>query len=278
MNTCLVYLASPLAFQEPTQPGLTRLEVLKKSLISVSLYFSGLPVIIFHEDYAEAQFKFLSDVIPNIIFEKIDFHGGEEHFIRRKRDKNYLMMCRFFCGILQSHSLLQKYDSYIRMDDDSFFIPPPLANREVFQDYDYTYRSTFLENHDQSTLYHFTKSFMEKRHLPINTDHLHEIGFLKNNIYTGLAPYNNFHFAKLTFWQHPLIREYLNVLEEKHGILKYMWLDANIHAMLIWVIAPACGLKVSCISTFGYRHNRHFSIIGSDTISYQDGVGFCPNF
>ena len=62
--------------------------------------------------------------------------------------KGYMMMCRFFSGIMQNHKILEKYDSYIRFDDDSFLIEPYI-NIEKFltnaNDCSYIFRSIFFE-------------------------------------------------------------------------------------------------------------------------------------
>lgn len=274
MNTCIIYLASPKEFLEPTQKGLSRLDCLKISLMSVRKHLPGLPIIIFHENYSNKEFQELCQITPDITFEQIDFSGGDEYFVYRKRSKNYMMMCRFFCGVVQSHQSLQKYDSYIRLDDDSFFLSNPDQN--VLFKYDYSYRSVFTENYDQSSLFSFTKAFLEKKKLPIDLENLRQIGFLTGNSYNGLAPYNNFHFSKLSMWNNPLVKEYIDTIENQHGILKRMWLDANIHSMIVFMLAPVCGLSTECINTFGYRHNRHFSEIGTRNINYNGGSQFCP--
>lgn len=277
MKICIVYLASPISFKEPTQSNLTRFDILKISLLALKTNLPPLPVIIFHENYTQREFSELRKIINNIQFEIVDFSGYEEHFVYRKRQKNYLMMCRFFCGPLQNHPALAQYDYYIRLDDDSFFISPKLNNIKVFHQNDYTYRSVFIENHDQSSLFCFTKSFLEKRKLFIDWEQLEKIGFLNYRTYTGLAPYNNFHCSKISMWRNSLVQEYLDVMEKQHEILKRMWLDANIHAMLIFMLAPVCGLKVDCLTTFGYRHNRHYSILNSRAIQYREDSSFCPS-
>lgn len=277
MKTCIVYLASPISFREPTQLNLTRFDILKASLLALKANFPSMPVVIFHEDYTQREFKELRKIVNDIQFEVIDFSGHEDHFVYRKRQKNYLLMCRFFCGFIQNHPTLAQYDYYIRLDDDSFFIPPKLTNIEDFYKNDYTYRSVFTESHDQSSLFHFTKSFLEKRKLPIDWEQLEKIGFLNYKTYTGLAPYNNFHCSKISMWQNPLVQEYLSIMENQHGILRRMWLDANIHAMIIFMLAPVCGLKINYSTTFGYRHNRHYSILGSINIQYRGNSSFCPS-
>mgnify|MGYP001997818112 CR=1 FL=1 len=48
------------------------------------------------------------------------------------RPKGYLMMCRFFSGEMQKHPALQKYDGYIRFDDDSFLIEPFISQNNFY--------------------------------------------------------------------------------------------------------------------------------------------------
>jgi hypothetical protein len=44
--------------------------------------------------------------------------------------KGYMMMCRFFSGIVQKHPELQKYSHYIRLDDDSYLTDPYITEKE----------------------------------------------------------------------------------------------------------------------------------------------------
>jgi hypothetical protein len=54
-------------------------------------------------------------------------------------------------------------------------------------------------------------------------------------------------------------------------------LDANIHAMIIWCLAPLIGLSVLHDGTFGYRHNKHISHLGSPAIYWDDTLPFAPS-
>lgn len=46
--------------------------------------------------------------------------------------------------------------------------------------------------------------------------------------YTGLAPYNNFHFSSLRLWRNPFIARYLQCFEAGHHLVRDGWLDANL--------------------------------------------------
>ena len=53
-------------------------------------------------------------------------------------------------------------------------------------------------------------------------------------------------------------------------------MDANIHSMIIFVLCPLLDMKVSCINDFGYRHNKHFSVLGGDSVVFKDKEEFYP--
>ena len=176
------------------------------------------------------------------------------------------MMCRFFSGIMQSHPVIQQYSHYMRLDDDSFFINPfgNIYNDDILNN-DYCYRTTFTEEGtDQSYLYDFTKKFILTRGLKFNE-------FNKQ-----IAPYNNFHISSIKLWKHPLVKEYTDIIDSQHLILKNDLLDANIHACIIWGILPNTSFKSKEITTFAYRHNYHVCLINSDSILFMENIEFCP--
>lgn len=199
------------------------------------------------------------------------------------RPKGYLMMCRFFSGIMQNHPVLKKYESYFRFDDDSFLIEPFLNQTDFldkFKDIDYGFRSIFYESRDQSSLWEFTKEYIKKicDKKKISFENyllfLEQRNIINNGNYNGISPYNNFHYSKLSLWKNNEVKEYINKIHEIHGCLLNNWMDANIHAMIIFVISPLLELNVEPITNFGYRHNRHFSIINNLNIVYKNNEDF----
>ena len=275
MSWCIVYLASPKShhiYNDPTQTS--RLELLRKSLIITRRLFPTTDILVFHEDYAEEQFSLLPQVTK---FIQIDF-SGQEHVCNPalRRPYGYLMMCRFFSGIMQSHPEVTKYTHYMRLDDDSYFLEPYKHN--VSLTHDYVYRSVFQDTQDQQSLWEFTLEFLRKEgygsHLDTLKNELRRKYFLQGDTYTGIAPYNNFHIASQRLWQNPLIQRYIHALEACHGILQKGWMDANIHAMIVFVLSLFTGMKVHHDGTFGYRHNRHMSVMDSTAIYYDETLPF----
>ena len=129
------------------------------------------------------------------------------------------------------------------------------------------------------SLYNFTKEYVKQKGyslkpiLPV----LHKYQFLSSDgLYTGLAPYNNFHVSRLDLWNHPLIKEYIEEIQNINGCLMNFWMDANIHAMIIFVLCPLAKLKTYLKMDFGYRHNQHFSIKNSPNYRYRSDVDFYP--
>lgn len=277
MSFCIIYLASPRShhiYNDPNQDS--RLALLNGSLQIAHRCFPTTPIVVFHEDLESEDIPTFAEMI------QVDF-SGKEHLVNRnlRRPYGYLMMCRFFSGIVQQHPKLKQYTHYMRLDDDSYFMEPLLNEDYVKTNllkHDYVYRSTFGDLQDQQSLFDFTLDFLRKEgygnHIPTLMKELEKKYFVKNGSYTGLAPYNNFHIASHRLWDNPLIQRYIQALEESNGILQKGWMDANIHGMIIYVLTLFIGMKIHHDATFGYRHNRHVSRPDSSAVDYKEDVPF----
>jgi len=282
MSFCIVYLASPRAFHIYDDPAqASRLELLQGSLGITRKLFPTTDIYVFHEDYTEHEIVALAtfDVTD---FIRVDF-SGREHLRNPtlRRPYGYLMMCRFFSGWMQQYPQLQQYTHHMRLDDDSYFQAPFLIEDYVktqLLKHDYVYRSTFGDDKDQQSLFDFTLDFLRKEgygtHIETLKGVLRKQYFLQGDRYTGLAPYNNFHIASQRLWQNPLVQRYIHALDDANGILKHGWMDANVHAMVVYVLTLFCGMKIHHDGTFGYRHNRHVSRMDSTAVDYVDSLPF----
>lgn len=276
MSFCIIYLASPRRFHIFDDPNQTsRIELLQQSVSITRKLFPTTDILVFHEDYTE------EDKIDGLKYIQVDFTGQEEYLNKNlRRPYGYLMMCRFFSGVVQSHPELLKYTHYMRLDDDSFFLQPFLneANVTELLKHDYVFRSAFMDPQDQQSLYDSTLEFLKKEGyghtIPTLEKELHKRYFLKDGKYTGLAPYNNFHIASQRLWQNPLIQRYVQHVEHERGILSRGWMDANVHAMIVFVLVLYCGMKVHHVGWFGYRHNRHVSRFDSTAVDYIESLPF----
>jgi hypothetical protein len=187
MSFCIIYLASPRRFHiydDPTQ--ITRIELLQQSVSITRKLFPTTDIVVFHEDYTE------EDKLVGLKYIQIDFTGQEEYLNKTlRRPYGYLMMCRFFSGIVQSHPDLQKYTHYMRLDDDSFFLEPFLNETNVkdLLNHDYVYRSLFMDSQDQQSLYDSTLAFLKQEGyahtIPILEKELVKKHFLKDGYRIG---------------------------------------------------------------------------------------------
>lgn len=265
-NPVIVYLASPQARWDEWAGGWFRLDCLKSSLKTVKLFLPPLPVVIFHEDFDDTTKQSIHDILPNVTFELIDFHGMEERHVNTRPGSHtglygYCMMCRFFSGVMQAHPSIQQYTHYMRLDDDNYIVAPvPPEFLSAALAVDYTYSATSDE--ERRSLYDFTVEFMRKENLPLK----HVPAYT-----TGRTPYNNFHIASLALWRHPVVARYVSSIENMNGCLAKGWPDASIHYMLINLLGPAIGLKVVVDQRISYRHNQQCVHKGPHTDYCYDG-------
>ena len=284
-GTCIIWLINKIN-KVCKATGENRLIMAKNSVKNVTSYLK-LPVIIFHEDFTEEVKRDFLNIYENITFCKIDFQNNDLPYDKNvsKCSKGYMMMCRFFSGEMQSMDILNNYDSYIRMDDDSFLIDPIIDQERFLSEANnsfYVYRTVFIDNvediNNPNGLYNFTYNFCKSCKLDIDglVPKLKQLGFINNGKYTGLCPYNNFHFSKLDLWKNSIIKNYTERIVNMNGTLLYNWMDANVHAMIIFVLCPLLYIPVKVITDFGYRHNKHFAILNTDRHTFINEEDFYP--
>ena len=284
-KTCIIWLINKID-KICKATGENRLIMAQNSVKNVTSYMK-LPVIIFHEDFTEEVKRDFLNIYENITFCSVDFQNNNLPYDKNvsKCSKGYMMMCRFFSGEMQSMDILKDYDSYIRMDDDSFLIEQFINQEKFLSEANkcyYTYRTIFYDNVEDINnpigLYNFTYNFCKSYKLDIDglLPKLKELGFLNNGKYTGLCPYNNFHFSKLDLWKNSIIKNYTDRIKNMNGTLLYNWMDANIHAMIIYILCPLLYIPTQEIKDFGYRHNKHFSILNSNRHTFKQNEDFYP--
>jgi hypothetical protein len=281
-SLCIVYLASPRdshAYETIPSMRVSRKDMLRGSIRIVKRLFPDTPMYVFHEDYTSED---MASFPEGTEFLTVDF-TGKEGVVNPglRRPYGYLMMCRFFSGILQSHPAVQRHTHYMRLDDDSYFLEPWISPNRLRLEHDYIYRSLFLDKIGQQSLFDFTMAFLRKegleRHFPALKTHLKANWFfLADGTYSGVAPYNNFHIASLRLWNNPIVKRYIQAIEDCDGILRYGWMDANIHSMVVFVLSVFCGMTSYHDSTFGYRHNQHLSRLDSVEVLYDASLPFGP--
>jgi len=278
MSFCIVYLASPRGRRIGCCDFSRKFDILKSSLAISTRLFPKTDIYIFHEDFETEDFKALPDIKEYI---KVDFSGYDDVFVKHVFPKGYMLMCRFFSGVLQKYPQLSNYTHYMRLDDDSYFMEPNISEEHVQKmlKYDYVYRSLYHDLKYHQELFDFTVGYLKSAGYPVQLlyPELVKSGVLDgNNKYTGLAPYNNFHLSSISLWNHPVVKSYIDKIESDSNILKKGWLDSNIHGMIIFLITPFIGKMVHHDGTFGYRHNKHVSIQNATWIQWRDDLPFHP--
>lgn len=251
MKLVVVYLASP---RDWGWLKWSRLDCLSASLKLLQRFApEPLPVIVFHEDYTSEDMARLRAVYPKITFEQVDFSTHQHRYEGNKRGSRtgsygYGMMCRFFCGPMQSHPSLQGYSHYMRLDDDSYLLSPLDAGvMGRIQSFDYTYRCTFEDPHE--SLWQHTLEFLRDHQIPIPA----------GARYSGTAPYTNYHTCNLAVWRHPVMVEFMASVEARDGCLNLGWDDAVIAEVMVKLLLPAMGCSTHMETGFCYRHNQHCS-------------------
>lgn len=279
---CIIYLVSPRdsTHTDATvkQHGISKMEVFIESLKTVNNYLPKYPILVFHEDYNSNDKKRIQKVSNSKVkFVKVDFNKYKNikdlnkwmqtaKGVVKGRHAGYQMMCRFFSGVMQNLPELAKFDYYIRMDHDSFFIKPKKLNLEECikkYNFDYMYRSVFRDTVELKTLWEFTQNYAKKNNLSL--EGFKQLKLLdKNGNFNGISPYTNFHVSKLSFWKREDVKKFLKAVEDVDGIIKLRWDDATIQSILIALFNPIILEKTD----FGYRHNFHYSLQYSNKIKY----------
>ena len=284
---CIIYLASPKENRVncPEFSAIKKFDLLKGSLEIAKRVFPSIDILIFHEDFTETEWDALPPVTQYI---QVDFSGMQELYDQAPEHhfpRGYMQMCRFFSGGVQGHEALQSYSHYLRLDDDSYFLEPYPTELHVHQWLlkDYTFRTLFHERINQQSLYEFTLAFcagykdFDRYFLEIKDKYLKSMGFLRgDDTYSGIAPYNNFHVSSLNLWRHPMIKAYTDAIDDGKFIMTKGWLDANIHAMIIFILMPYCNLNTYFDGSFGYRHNKHLSLPNSHRMQWVSSLTFTP--
>ncbi len=160
----------------------------------------------------------------------------------------YASMCRLWSGRLQQMKFLQRYQYYMRMDDDSLLIETPSFDpfqKMKDQQLKYVYRRTAYDHWGVAKLWEAAKPFVEITG---------ETPFVHNSEYVGMQPYNNFHITEVSFWTSPKWIELWDAINHAHVFFRYRAGDANVHAIACMLMTPR---QVAMWSDFPYRHNSN---------------------
>ncbi len=221
------------------------LKLLQKNLTGRHPY----PVIVFHEgDLKSSDLEDWRKICPTVGLRQIDMTppawiDPADHptwAMPRRFGVGYRSMCRFFA--VQIFDLLDGFDWYMRLDDDSFILSPIeedpfdfLADRGKTYGHRCRTREVpqavrgllrFLQTHDPS---------------------------LAGMKWDYIQIYNNFHIAKLELWRRPKIRDMLEAIDMSGKIYTRRWGDAPIQTLLLKAYQPQNERHE--FKNFTYKHN-----------------------
>jgi len=154
------------------------------------------------------------------------------------RPLGYRAMCRLWSGRLQRMSFLDKYDFYMRLDDDSFFTSQLLTD---------PFKTLQSQNMDYA--------FIRKSPDPHGAEQLKVITNNHGN-WSGNtnSPYTNFHIARVSVFRTPKFVAFWDDLERNKMFMKSRVGDALLHAALLEMFVQP---RVIQLKTLPYAHNSN---------------------
>lgn len=161
------------------------------------------------------------------------------------REVGYKNMCRFY-GV-KVYQLLDDYDYYMRLDDDSFVrskLPFDMFAHLAEKKGDYIYRvHADFEPHQPTslTLPVFVKQYLASRGID----------------YSGIAintenGFNSFHVTSLAFWRRPEVREFLRAVDDSRGFYWYRWGDSPLQYLCLKLFSDPS--KRILVDNFDYEN------------------------
>ena len=244
---------------------ITKFACLVASMKLLRMFAPPFPVIVFHEDLDTGAMATLDAALGREIrYEPVDFSGHEATYVSgtqygcRVDSYGYRMMCRFFCGVMQSHPALDDATHYLRLDDDSYLLDTiPDAALERMTAFDYTYLGACDD--ERPDIHSCAAEFLGSKGLP------------GGNLKGPSVPYNNYHTSSLRIWRDPVVREFMKIAQVK--CLTDCWNDAPVHRELLRQFCPPLGYSVHVETEVMYRHNQHCCHKGPHNALCRDGTG-----
>jgi len=189
------------------------------------------PILIFHENFDIAQKNQIRSISNSTIeFHKVVFRIPEfldPNYVPRWF-KGYSLgfrhMIRFFTIGLWEHEAMQDYKYYMRVDSDSFLISRLWTDPFKFfadNDFKYGFIATSTEKPEfVSDLWEITEAFRRSHGLQSEW-------FVGR--WNGFSFYSSLEMGRVDYWQQPVVKEYLDLLDRAGGIYKVRWPDSAIH-------------------------------------------------
>jgi len=254
INAVIIYLSRKQSIND-----------LKKSLKLLNKNFTRrfkYPVLIFNDDFTNADQRILRKIYSNIKFEKIKFEIPlwiDKNQIDKGSHKvrlGYMHMCRFFSGEIYKHEAIKNYDWYWRLDSDSYLhyrIRYDIFNFMEKQGFIYGCFETNIKEKPEFVigLWELTKEYIQKNNFqPIFLNkYLDKEGKWDRSVF-----YTNFEISKLDFWRSERYKEYYDMIDQNGGIYYYRWGDATIHLLALSMLVGEA--KIHYFKDIDYSHQE----------------------
>ena len=172
----------------------------------------------------------------------------------------YEYMCKFFA--VDIYDFLKPYDYYLRCDTDCIIKD---LNYDIFDwaeksHLGYGYAARKLEAHKPT-----------RNTLPIWTDkytkrcNIQPSALMDDPLSLCFNFYNNFHIGRVSFFNSPEVRHYLEAIKESGHILQNRWGDSTIQAYAVRLFMDP--RQILYIPDFSYVHGSH----GNRVITTKNG-------
>lgn len=189
-------------------------------------------------------------------------YGGQEG-----RPLGYQSMCRLWSGRLQNMEILDDFELYMRLDDDSLLISDlefDPFEKVMEENLTYAYRRKAGDHWGIQELWRVAQPHvLEEKFLASNAATRQEflVGPLDDGEgtsgefrYNGIQPYNNFHIARVDFWRSQRWKALMKDMDGDHLFFKNRVGDANVHAMALLLMGDQ---HIAEWGDFPYAHNSN---------------------
>jgi hypothetical protein len=161
----------------------------------------------------------------------------------------YKYMCKFYS--IDMYRYISEYDYYMRVDTDVTIqkMEYDLMAWVEDQNLEYAYGTRKIEAHEptQRTLPVWIEKYVDTNSLTLPIKH--------PSLHICWNFYNNFHIAKVSFFQRDDVRAFLAAVMASGGVLQHRWGDSTIEAYVVRLFMEP--EKVKQIPNFRYYHGSH---------------------
>lgn len=264
-----------------------RIDQLKNILYQLHIYFNAkcqYDIIIFQTDYTDNDIQYINDYVANLqftyktnykfIIQSIQFklpdHITTNELINHTTNCigspasydwsiDYRHMCYFHAINVYKQTILQQYNYYMRLDDDSELLE--YIQYDIFkfiQQHNIQYSYVLLDYEHNTCDIGLKDTIQQYKNLYLN-DNVNQT----NNIHwpEHAIVYNNIEIGSLHFWRNQQTQHMLDYIDKIKGIYLNRWGDAIIHTAVVTTLLDAN--EIYHFTDIQYKHK---------TVSSQDCI------